>query len=94
MFGRSLVSFQFSRRPFVLVLHLLSSTLIVCVVILQPCVDVLSLINKPVKMREKKETQSIQKQKQKQKQKHAHPSEAITGSLMISCEIGQMNSGG
>ena len=23
-----------------------------------------------------------------------HPSEAITGSLMISCEIGQMNSGG
>ena len=35
------------------------------VVILQPCVDVLSLINKP----EEKETQSIQKQKQKQKQK-------------------------
>ena len=63
------------------------------VVILQPCVDVLSLINKPVKMRRKKETQSIQKQKQKQ-QKNAHPSEAITGSLMISCEIGQINSGG
>ena len=60
--------------------------------ILQPCVDVLSLINKPVKMRRKKETQSIQKQKQQQK--NAHPSEAITGSLMISCEIGQMNSGG
>ena len=33
------------------------------VVILKPCVDVLSLINKPVKMRRKKETQSIQKQK-------------------------------
>ena len=26
--------------------------------------------------------------------KEPHPSEAITGSLMISCEIGQMNSGG
>ena len=37
------------------------------VVILQPCVDVLSLINKPVKMRKKKEIQSIQKQKQTEK---------------------------
>ena len=46
----------------------------------------------------------MQKQKQKtnkqiiRERKHdeegTHPSEAITGSLMISCEIGQMNSGG
>ena len=68
------------------------------VVILQPYADVLSLVNKPVKMRKKKKhNQSKNKTKQKQKQhqqKNAHPSEAITGSLMISCEIGQMNSGG
>ena len=50
-----------------------------------------------------KAMQKQPKQTNKQKQitserKHdeegTHPSEAITGSLMISCEIGQMNSGG
>ena len=76
------------------------------VVILQPCVDVLSLINKPVKiMRKMKRKQIIKKKQAKQSNKQitsewkhdeagTHPSEAITGSLMISCEIGQMNSGG
>ena len=80
------------------------------VVILQPCVDVLSLINKPVKIMRKmkrkgKILKEIQKQPKKTKKKQitserkhdeegTHPSEAITGSLMISCEIGQMNSGG
>ena len=93
------------------------------VVILQPCVDVLSLINKPVnimrKMKRKqksinatqkptnnqknhKTSKTIKKKNKKKpitsERKHdeegTHPSEAITGSLMISCEIGQMNSGG
>ena len=64
------------------------------VVILQPCVDVLSLINKPVKMRRKKKKHNQSKTNKQHQQKNAHPSEAITGSLMISCEIGQMNSGG
>ena len=63
------------------------------VVILKPCVDVLSLINKPVKMRRKKETQSIQKQTNNNNRKmRTHQKQSQD--LMISCEIGQMNSGG
>ena len=64
------------------------------VVILQPSADVLSLVDKPNAKRKKtkKTTQSIQNTNNIKK--NAHPSEVITGSLMISCEIGQMNSGG
>ena len=61
------------------------------VVIFQPCVDVLSLINKP---EEKKKHNQPKTKTTSLSKKNAHPSEAITGSLMISCEIGQMNSGG
>ena len=55
----------------------------------------INVIQKPTnKQKQKTNNQKQITSERKHDEEGTHPSEAITGSLMISCEIGQMNSGG